>query len=643
MNKHPLLVLIILALLTSPSLFANNGNENPNEMTVELCSGETMTWSQYLEMRKCLEEEQEAELASIPKKEFVSFKVSAMNNTEGAWSSVIDLSLVAAAAAQLPDGKILLWSAWDKFSFGGANGRTWTSVFDPATNTATEALIQNTNHDMFCPGINQLPDGRIMVTGGSNSERTSVYDPGAGSWSSESDMNIPRGYHSNVTLASGATFTIGGSWSGGEGNKDAEIWSEKSGWFEVPGLPVESVIEGLISSQYPGQDDFFAWLYVAPNGKLFHAGPNQRMHWLDPTGNGSYTFAGTRGSDQYAINGTIVMYDVGKLLKAGGATTFEDDTPASASCYTIDINQDNASVSQVGSMNHPRTYHNMVVLPTGEVFAVGGIPISDSFSDNNSVLEPELWNPNTQTWTTMANMVTPRNYHSVGLLLHDGRVFMAGGGLCGGCSTNHPDAEIYSPPYLFNPNGTLASRPVINSAPSTADYNTSVTVNVSGQVSSFALLRSSAVTHSINNDQRRIPVSFSSAGANQYSLSIPGRNILPPGDYMLFAMKSSGTPSIARIINIGDDINDCTPMTNPDLGGTGLSATYFNNANLTAPVLDRTDATLILIGVMVLLILPLERTLFPCAGRAIFKCLILELILFTPIQTMVFVCGWTIN
>ena len=147
------------------------------------------------------------------------------------------------------------------------------------------------------------------------------------------------------------------------------------------------------------------------------------------------------------------------------------------------------------------------------------------FSDNNSALVPELWNPTTQTWTSLAPMTVPRNYHSVALLMRDGRIFTAGGGLCNTCSTNHPDAEIYSPPYLFNANGTLASRPSITSAPTTADYDSNITVNTNSSVSSFSLVRNSAVTHSTNNEQRRIPINYTNLGNNQYRLAIPNRNI----------------------------------------------------------------------------------------------------------------------
>lgn len=39
---------------------------------------------------------------------------------------------------------------------------------------------------------------------------------------------------------------------------------------------------------------------------------------------------------------------------------------------------------------------------------------------------------------------------------------VGGGGLCGGgCAVNHLDAEMYSPGYLFNADGSPAPRPTI--------------------------------------------------------------------------------------------------------------------------------------------------------------------------------------
>ena len=574
-------------LLMSVTLFANNG-ENPL-IELNLCSGQTMTWEEYLEMRECNAEDYEMEKASNASK--FSAEEALVNNTSGAWSNIINMPIIPVAVAHMPNGKLMTWSAKDRFAFGGNLGRTYTAIFDPATNSSEEILIEHTSHDMFCPGTNMLPDGRILVTGGSSSNKTSTYDPFTGQWSAAAEMNIPRGYHSNVTLASGATFLIGGSWSGGVGGKDAEIWSEKTGWFRLPGVTVDVITLGINSSQPVQHDDYFPWLWVAPNGKLFHAGPSPQMHWIDPEGVGSFTGAGIRGNDNYSINGSTVMYDIGKLLKTGGAGTFENQSPANDNTYIIDINGNNAITTQVGDLNFARNYFNTVVLPSGEVLVIGGIPTSHAFSDTDSRYIPELWSPITQSWTQMAAMQVPRNYHSVAILMTDGRVFSGGGGLCNTCSTNHPDAEIFSPPYLFNSNGTLATRPVINNAPTTVDYNSTIQVSTNTNINSFVFVRMSSGTHSTNNEQRRIPLVKTNLGNNQYQLAVPGRNLLPPGMYMLFAMNNNGTPGIAKVIKLGDDINDCTPQSEPDLGGTGLTGQYFNNSNFTNLILERLDAT----------------------------------------------------
>ena len=580
----PLMLLCFFSL----SLIANGGNDP----VVTLCSGQKMSWKDYQLYKKLRSDDYDTELESMSNNDFVPFEMSTVNNTSGAWSSVIQMPLVTAAAANLPDGRIMTWSAKDKLSFGGNLGRTWTAIFDPSSNTAADILIQETQHDMFCPGTSTLPDGRIIISGGSSSNRTTIYDPATGSWNGGDLMNIARGYHSNVTLASGATFVIGGSWSGAIGGKDAEVWTEKTGWYLLPDVPVSTITEGIVSNQPERHDDYFPWLFPAPNGQLFHAGPSEQMHYIDPSGVGSVTSAGTRGTDSYAISGTAVMFDVGKILTAGGSFTFEENTAASNRSHVIDINGNSPNVSETSNLNFARNYHSSVVLPNGEVMVIGGIPISDVFSDDNSVLVPEIWNPNSGQWTQVATMAVPRNYHSVSILMLDGRVFTSGGGLCGSCNTNHPDAEIYSPAYLFNQNGSLATRPVINSAPSTANWNSSITVSANSTISNFSLVRMSATTHSTNNDLRRIPLQKTNLGNNQYNLAISNRNILPPGSYMLFAMNNNGTPSVAKIIKIGDDINDCTPTNNPNLGGTGLEGKYYSNLNFNSLALTRTDATI---------------------------------------------------
>ena len=74
------------------------------------------------------------------------------------WSAVKTLPLVPVSAANLPDGRLLMWSAEEKFSFGGS-GRTYSLTFDPRSEAVSERLVSETGHDMFCPGTTNLADG----------------------------------------------------------------------------------------------------------------------------------------------------------------------------------------------------------------------------------------------------------------------------------------------------------------------------------------------------------------------------------------------------------------------------------------------------------------------------------------------------
>ena len=53
-----------------------------------------------------------------------------------------------------------------------------------------------------------------------------------------------------------------------------------------------------------------------------------------------------------------------------------------------------------------------------------------TFTDTTPVLPVELWDPVTWNYTLLSPIAGARNYHSVGILLPDGRVFCGGGGLC---------------------------------------------------------------------------------------------------------------------------------------------------------------------------------------------------------------------
>jgi galactose oxidase len=469
------------------------------------------------------------------------------------WTGVTALAVDPIAVANLPNGNLVMWSANDQYTYegdiGDGWGQTYTAVFTPATLASTEVLVTNTGDDMFCPGTANLFDGTILVNGGDSSPKTSLYSWSSGLWTSDANMNIPRGYEGDTVLTNGSVMTLGGSWSGGYGGKTAEVWTAGQGWTVLSGVPETPIVGPDPQGIFRG--DNHLWLFSAPNGEVFHAGPSAAMHWITTSGTGSITSAGNRADDPYAINGSTVLYDVGMIMKTGGAPAYQDAN-AEANTYVININNGTSgvTVTKTAPMAYPRAFSNGVVLPNGQVVVVGGQTYAVPFSDATAILIPEIWDPLTRVFRQLNPMQTPRVYHSTAILLADGRVYVGGGGQCGeGCSANHFNTEILSPPYLLNANGTPATQPVISSAPSTAVLGNNISVTTTSPVVSFVLMRLSSVTHTVNNDQRRIPLQFQSTSGNTYTLEIPSNpGIVLPGYYWLFALNAQGVPSVAATV-----------------------------------------------------------------------------------------------
>ncbi|WP_436493303.1 discoidin domain-containing protein [Actinokineospora sp. HUAS TT18] len=466
----------------------------------------------------------------------------------GKWGAIKGFPLVPVATALLPNNKLLAWSAYSADTFGGSHGYTQTAILDLATGQVTQRRVDNTGHDMFCPGTSVLPDGRVLVTGGSDAKKASIYNPFTDTWTAAAELTTARGYQGQTTLSTGEAFTVGGSWSGGEGGKNGEVYSPATNsWRPLPGVQPGPFMTADPRGAY--RADNHGWFFAVADGRVFHAGPSRRMNWVSTSGTGSVTDAGPRGDSPDAMNGNAVMYDVGKILTLGGATAYQD-VDATNRAYTIDITTGTASVTRVGDMSKGRAFANSVVLPDGKVLVIGGQSRPVPFSDQTAVLTPELWDPATGQFTELAPMAVPRTYHSVANLLPDGTVFSGGGGLCGDCATNHHDGQVFTPPYLLNPDGTAKQRPSITAAPTTAALGSTVTVTTDRDVTSFALIRMGSVTHSVDNDQRRIPLS--TVPGTSHTLTVPADpGIALPGHYLLFALDAAGVPSVAATVRIG--------------------------------------------------------------------------------------------
>lgn len=139
-----------------------------------------------------------------------------------------------------------------------------------------------------------------------------------------SPVNIGRGYQSTATLSDGRIFVIGGSWSGGYGGKNGEIYNATSNvWTNIAGASVTPMLTQ--DAQGAFRSDNHAWLFPWTGNSVFQAGPSSAMNWYNVSGTGSWKAAGTRGTDPDSMCGISVMFDAvaGLVLTAGGSPSYQ--------------------------------------------------------------------------------------------------------------------------------------------------------------------------------------------------------------------------------------------------------------------------------------------------------------------------------
>jgi hypothetical protein len=456
----------------------------------------------------------------------------------GRWGPVVDWPVVGVHVALMPNGKVLAYdSVGDKATETyEVHDHSRATVWDPVTGEQTPVNV-DTGFNVFCSGLAHLPGGSLFLAGGNKNaqlegiRKTHIFDPSTNAWSLGPDMAHERWYPSVTPLNNGEMLIT-------EGGPDIPEVRETDGTLRE----LSDAELGL--PNYP-------WLDVAPDGRTFYSGPSETMRSLSSAGAGGWqTFGARDGVDR--DYGSRAMYDVGKLLVAGGG-------PSTDTARVIDLGGATPQTRATGPMHYGRRQHNLTVLADGTVLATGGNSSGAALVDLDAGVYPaELWNPATGEWSTLAPMAVTRQYHSTALLLPDARVLSSGGGICGACDSAGylaKNAEVFTPPYLFKKDGSgqLAPRPAIDSAPGVVGYEAQLRISTpnADSIGRVALVRLGAVTHSVNMEQRFIPLSINARGGGELRVTGPANaNIAPPGPYMLFVINDAGVPSVARMVTV---------------------------------------------------------------------------------------------
>ncbi|MBI3874634.1 MAG: DUF1929 domain-containing protein [Verrucomicrobia bacterium] len=475
----------------------------------------------------------------------------------GQWSGVSNFPanpypLVSIHLNLLPNGKILFWDRHGT-NFGGTDGDQY--LWDVNANTFIKTPTNS--YDLFCAGHALMPDGRLFVVGGhitdgDGENKASIYDPASNTWTRITDMNLGRWYPTVTTLATGELLVEAGTYgiNGVNVNKTNQVWNPITGTWRY------LTTAGAQNQGFPVWANYYPYMMQAPNGMVFCAGPQQMARYLDPTGTGNWIDVAA-SSLTYRDYGTACMYDDGKVFLTGGNPQepfFEGPFQyfPSRIAEVINLNDAQPAWRRVAPMNIGRRFGTATLLPDGKVLVTGGSSAPGFNNVAGAAFFAELWDPVTEQWTVLAAQARPRGYHCNSLLLPDGRVVSTGGGHPDPVDgTAEPNAEFFSPPYLFK-----GARPTISAAPNTTTYGQTFSVQTpdAANVANVNWIRIGDITHNFNQNQHINRLAFTKT-ATGVQVTAPASSVLaPPGHYLLFLLNSNGVPSIAKIIQIGTGI-----------------------------------------------------------------------------------------
>jgi hypothetical protein len=433
-------------------------------------------------------------------------------------------------ASVLPDGSMLLMAGSGNDPAAFAAGRFESYIFFPGT-CGTYRL--STPGDMFCSGHAMLPNGNVLVAGG-----TGQYDPFYGlrtsyeyDWLNRQFVRVPsmaggRWYPGTTQLGNGDVFVISGLNGAGALNTRPEIYRSRSRtWSPMP---------------YRLSVPTYAHMLPTSGGRLFFTGVGfggsaVRVGFLRPLTGSFQTVSGldTNRRDQGA-SFFVPLTQGRKVMVAGGGV---------ATTALIDLYSSPNPVYKAGpSLATATTYLSHATLFDSRVLLAGG-----QDPQGNPVYRAQLYRPGPNRIEAVAPTSAAHQYHSNMWVDPTGRAVLLGGNPARG--SVQPLVERFEPWYV-----DAADRPVITSSPATIAHKQAFTVRVQlaagATVKSLRVFRPASTTHQFGAAEGDFTLSaVTTASGPGWSLTTSA-NLTPPGYYYLVAVDSRGVPSEARIIKV---------------------------------------------------------------------------------------------
>jgi hypothetical protein len=526
----------------------------------------------------------------------------------------------AVSIATLPNGKLVFWGGLEGIEDGigpiaadGARANINSRVRILDIRNGKPRFSKSTPedggaHDMFCADLRLLPNGKLVVVGGTfwhpdpvnlkpiigddapvggttelfGSNAVRLFDQ-SGKWKVNKDwMQYPRWYPTMLTLGDGSLMIASGvarliyNYSG-QNVQQVESFDPKTNRVKV--------VQGADISL-----PLFPRLHLLPDGNVFYGGVGQMwgpfgqavdealwaIHRIYNPKQKAWTTAGIGSYGARSGAFSILMplkppYKDVEILIGGGTLGSSPGSYVANNFTEIVSVKDGASSSVQGpALNNQRWYSSGVLLPDGNVVALSGANRDEVIlpGSETPVKQAELFNG--KEWIPLSNAGRVRTYHNSAILLADGSILVGGHApintgygpkgdnsaeaVTGTNNLKDPSFEIFKPPYLFR-----GDRPEIAHVQRGVDYKKSFTVGTpdAGDVKKVVLSRLPTTTHITDADQRSVELSFKKDGNGLRVEAPPHSNVAPPGFYYLWLLTDNGkglTPSKARIVQVGRTI-----------------------------------------------------------------------------------------
>jgi hypothetical protein len=483
------------------------------------------------------------------------FPLDATRASLGEWGKLEAWPVLAIHGTVLPNGKLLTWGGGDKTRSGkdepGAHNGNDADLWDPtnASHASTHASVRNTSTELFCSGHALTPDGTLLVAGGNWDKDvgkidTNLFDWNTNTWTRGANMNAGRWYPTVLPLANGELLTLEGKTETKAINRVPQVWKTVGGWRDLSNAIRDDAGRNDANQNAETRETgLYPWVFAGPDGNVVKLGPSSVIESLSTDADGAWSTTQANRGDRFRNYGIAVQIAPDRVLIAGGT---DETNPATRSSKIINLKT--LGTSSSGDLQFGRTQFNATILPDGSVLASGGHGGNSYDDPARAARSAERWQNG--IWTTLASEINPRMYHSIGLLLPDARVFSGGGGRCD-CQRDYQDAQLFSPPYLFNRDGTPAVRPAPD-VPGRITFGQSFNVDLSdpSEIKQVSLLRLSSVTHSLNMNQRFAELNFAATTTGLTIRAPSSGNTAPPGHYLLFVINTQGVPSVGKIVQL---------------------------------------------------------------------------------------------